>query len=106
MRLGIAQSTWGKPMKKLGFAVLGAAALALSACGSNESDTLNEAEANIAADELNALANNAAADAELEALGNQEQQLEAENAADADEADTVDDNATSPSEVEDNVQGM
>lgn len=94
-------------MNKLGFAVLAGASLALSACGGNDTDTLNEAAAGNEA-ELNALAANAAADAnaELEALGNQQQQLEAEadNAAEA--ADAVADNATDPSEVEDNVQGM
>ena len=93
-------------MKKLGFLLVGTAALALAACGSREADTLNEAEAqNYEAEALNDLAANAA-NAELEALGNQQQQLEAENAAAAAEAETVDGNATSPSEVEDDVQGM
>jgi hypothetical protein len=93
-------------MKKLGFAFLGAASLALVACGSNESDTLNETAADNQA-ELNALAANAAADAnaEMEALGNQQQQLEAEANAAA-ETNEVNANATSPSEVEDDVQGM
>jgi 3-oxoacyl-[acyl-carrier protein] reductase len=44
--------------------------------------------------------------AEIEALGNQSQQLEAENAVDANEAEPVDNAVTSPSEVEDDVQGM
>jgi uncharacterized protein YcfL len=91
-------------MKKLGFLLVGTAALALAACGSNEADTLNEAEAqNMESDALNNLAAEAA-NAELEALGNQAQQLEAENMA----AETPEpaDNATSPSEVEDDVQGM
>ena len=91
-------------MKKLGFFLVGTAALALGACGSNEADTLNEAEAqNYEAEALNDLAANAA-NAELEALGNQQQQLEAENAALA--APEPAENATSPSEVEDDVQGM
>ena len=93
-------------MKKLGFLLVGTAALALAACGRNEADTLNEAEAqNYEAEALNDLAANAA-NAELEALGNQAQQLEAENTAAAEEPETVDGNATSPSEVEDDVQGM
>jgi hypothetical protein len=93
-----------KSMKKLAFLLVGTAALALSACGSKEADTLNETEVqNIEADALNELAANAA-NAELEALGNQQQQLEAENAVAAPE--TVDGNVTSPSEVEDDVQGM
>ena len=93
-------------MKKLGFAVVAAASLALVACGGNDTDTLNEAADNEA--ELNALAANAAADAnaEMEALGNQQQQLEAEANTEAEAANEVADNATDPSEVEDDVQGM
>ena len=56
-------------MKKLGFLLVGSAALALSACGSNEADTLNEAEAqNMESEALNNLAAEAA-NAEIEALG-------------------------------------
>ena len=100
---------WGKYMKKLGFVVIGAASLALVACGKSNEDQLNESEAqNVEASALNDLAANAA-NAEVEALGTQQQQLEAENAA------TTDDNAdvtsndtlkTDPSKVEDDVQGM
>ena len=93
-------------MNKLGILLVGSAALALSACGSNEADTLNEAEApNMESDALNNLAAEAA-NAEIEALGNQQQQLEAENPAASNAAETVGDKATSPSEVEDDVQGM
>lgn len=95
-------------MNKLGFAVVGALSLVLAACGRNESDTLNESEAqNVEAGTLNDLAANAA-NAEMEALGNQQQQLEAENAdAAADEGETSNDALkTAPSEVEDDVQGM
>ena len=93
-------------MKKLGFLLVGSAALALSACGSNDADTLNEAEAqNMESEALNNLAAEAA-NAEIEALGTQQQQLEAENTAAANTDETVDGNATSPSEVEDDVQGM
>jgi hypothetical protein len=92
-------------MKKLGFLLLGTAALALAACGRNEADTLNETEVqNMESEALNNLAAEAA-NAEIEALGNQQQQLEAENTA-ANEVEAVDGNATSPSEVEDDVQGM
>jgi hypothetical protein len=90
-------------MKKLGF-VVGSTALALAACGSNNADQLNEVEAqNIEANVLNDLADNAA-NAEIEALGTQEQQLEAENI----EAPVVEvpANATDPKEVEADVQGM
>jgi hypothetical protein len=93
-------------MKKLGFLLVGTASLALAACGSNEADTLNETEVqNMESEALNNLAAEAA-NAEIEALGNQAQQLEAENTAAANEVETVDGNATSPSEVEDDVQGM
>ena len=92
-------------MKKLGFLLVGTAALALAACGSNEADTLNETEVqNMESEALNNLAAEAA-NAEIEALGNQAQQLEAENTA-SEEVETIDGNATSPSEVEDDVQGM
>ena len=92
-------------MKKLGFVVLGSAALALAACGSNKTDQLNEAEAqNVEANVLNDLADNAA-NAEVEALGTQEQQLEAENTAEAPVAEAPE-NATDPKQVEDDVQGM
>ena len=92
-------------MKKLGFLLVGTAALALAACGRNEADTLNETQVqNMESEALNNLAAEAA-NAEIEALGNQQQQLEAENTA-ANAVETVDGNATSPSEVEDDVQGM
>jgi len=92
-------------MKKLGFVVVGSAALALAACGSNNADQLNESEAqNAEASALNDLADNAA-NAEIEALGTQEQQLEAENAAESPVVEAPS-NATDPSEVEDDVQGM
>jgi uncharacterized protein YcfL len=92
-------------MKKLGFLLVGTAALALAACGRNEADTLNETQVqNMESEALNNLAAEAA-NAEIEALGNQQQQLEAENTA-ANEVEAVDGNATSPSEVEDDVQGM
>ena len=106
MRDPIRNALGGKSMKKLGFLMVGTAALALAACGSKSSDELNESEAqNIEANALNDLASNAA-NAELEALGNQQQQLEAENAANTTAPETVDGNLTSPSKVEDDVQGM
>ena len=93
-------------MKKLAFLGLGTVALALSACGSNEADTLNAEEAqNMESEALNNLAAEAA-NAELEALGNQAQQLEAENTVVANEETPADNAVTAPSEVEDDVQGM
>jgi outer membrane biogenesis lipoprotein LolB len=93
-------------MKKLGFVVLGSAALALSACGSKNADQLNEAEAqNVEANVLNDLADNAA-NAEVEALGAQQQQLDAESNEAPATVETPSSNATDPKQVEDDVQGM
>ena len=93
-------------MKKLGFVVVGSAALALAACGSKNADELNEAEAqNVEASALNDLADNAA-NAEVEALGTQEQQLDAESNEAPAAVETPSDNATDPKAVEDDVQGM
>lgn len=82
-------------MKRLVFVISGAAALALSACSGNNEDAVNNAELNQpAADDLNALANDAAANAENDALGNQ-QQLNDLNAA-------AEDNGVNPSEAQEN----
>ena len=64
---------------------VGAAALLTSACNRNNADQVNNAEMNqYGAEQLNDLANEAANNAaEAEALGNQQQQLEAQNAANA-----------------------
>lgn len=87
-------------MKRLAFALTGAAALALAGCGGNQ-DQVNNAEMNQPSpDELNELSNQAAMDAanaEAAALGNQEAQLN-----EAPPEDT-----TSPTdEQEQNVSGM
>jgi hypothetical protein len=87
-------------MKRLVFAIGGAAALALAGCSGGNQDAVNNAELNQpAAEDLNALANDAANNAEDQALGNQQQQLD-ENAA-------ADENGTNPSEAqEQNVDAM
>jgi len=89
-------------MKLRVFALTGAAALALGACSSNNQDAVNNAEMNQPASDLNALSNDAAndaANAEAEALGAQQQQLEQENA--------VADNTVNPEDAdEQNVSGM
>ena len=87
-------------MKRLVFVIGGAAALALAGCSNNNQDAVNNAELNQpAADDLNALANDAAANAEDQALGNQ-QQLNDENAA-------AEDNGSNPSEAQEkNVDAM
>jgi hypothetical protein len=87
-------------MKKLAFACLGAAALLTSACNRNNADQVNNTEMNqYGAEQLNDLANEAANNAEAEALGTQQQQLEAQNEAAA--ANTADSDAD-----EQNVSGM
>jgi hypothetical protein len=89
-------------MRKVHFAVLGAFSLALAACGGQQDDSPDAAGENVDAEELNALADNAAMEAENEAIGN-------EAAADepvGDDTDEVDENATDPSQVENDVQGM
>ena len=71
-----------KSMKRLVFLISGAAALALAACNGKNEDAVNNAELNQpAAEDLNALANDAAVNAEDQALGNQQQDLNDENAA-------------------------
>ena len=89
-------------MKRLVFAIGGAALLALGACSGSNEDALNNAELNQpSADELNAAAEQAAMDAanaEAAALGNA--QTVTENAA-------VQDNVTNPTDAdEQNVSGM
>jgi hypothetical protein len=93
---------WGlKDMKKLVFLVGGAAALALAGCNNGNQDAVNNVELNQPApDDLNALANDAAANAEDQALGNQQQQLNDENAV-------APSNGSNPSEAEEqNVDAM
>jgi hypothetical protein len=91
---------WGlKNMKRLVFLIGGAGLLALGGCNSSNQDQVSNAEINQpAADDLNALANDAAANAEDQALSNQEQNLDENAAAD---------NGPNPSEeVENNVDAM
>ena len=87
-------------MKMRVFALAGAAALALVACSSGNEDTVQNAEMNQPSADLNGLADDAAndaANAEAAALGNQQEQLEQENA----------DNTVNPADAdEQNVSGM
>lgn len=87
-------------MKRLVFLIGGAAALALSACSGRNEDAVNNAELNQpAVEDLNALANEAAANAEDSALGNQQQNATNLNA--------VGDNGSNPTEDEEqNVDAM
>src|SRR5690242_1455386 len=86
-----------KPMKKLVFLLAGVTALSLAACNRNNQDQVNNAELNQpAADQLNELANQAAADANAaNASANQAQQ------------NAVEDNTVNPTDAqEQNVSGM
>ena len=90
-------------MKGLAFVLTGVAVLALSACGGNDQDTLQNAELNQPnAEALDEQANQAALDAanaEAAALGNMQQQVQDTNAAGEE--------PTNPSdEDEQNVSGM
>jgi hypothetical protein len=78
----------------------GAAALALGGCNNSNQDAVNNAELNQpAAEDLNALANDAAANAEDQNLANQQQQLD-QNAA-------ADENGSNPTEdQEKNIDAM
>ena len=91
-------------MKKLTFALVGAASLAIAACSSGSDDATNvDVNADNAA-ELNDLANAAANDAasEAETLANQQAQLNAENEAAAEPTD----NLANQSEADAAVNGM
>jgi hypothetical protein len=89
-------------MRKLVIALAASASLAVAACSGNNQDAVDNAEMNQpAADDLNAMsldAANDAANAEAEALGTQQQQLE--------QAPAEDNTATPSDEDEQNVSGM
>lgn len=80
-------------MKKLPFAIVGAAALALAACGGQGDDALGdnvEDNYDAAADNLEAMADNTANEAEAEALEKQADALEAEGDAKEEAIDEAD----------------
>lgn len=94
-------------MIRIHLALVGAAALALAACGSQNEDALEDnIGENLQQDELNALANDAAMDAraEMEALSNQQQQLEEAPAEEPVNADAG--VVTEPSEIDDEPLGL
>jgi hypothetical protein len=97
-------------MNNLGFTLVGSAALLAAACGRNDADTLNDTQENVTAGELTNSATTAAEDAnaEMEALGTQEQQQAEETARPAEENTAVqnDSDVTDPTKVEEDVQGM
>ena len=92
-------------MKKIAFAMVGAASIALAGCGGQGDDALGEnVQENMenAADSLDALAGDAANAAEAEALGNQADQLRNEGDNLEDAIDDADVNAA----ANENVSGM
>ena len=90
-------------MKRLAFVIIGTAALTLAACNKGNEDAVNNAELNQPNAELNDIANQAAMDAanaEAQILSDQQNALNAQNAA-------AQDNTINPREAdEQNVSGM
>jgi hypothetical protein len=83
-------------MKKLSFALVGAAALALAACGGQGDDSLGDNvndNFEAAADNMEAMADNAATPAEAATLENQADALEAEGDRREEAIDDADVNA-------------
>ena len=83
-------------MKKLSFAIVGAATLALAACGGKGDDALGDNVADnyeAAADNLEMMADNTANGAEAAVLENQADALEAEGARKEEAIDDADANA-------------
>jgi hypothetical protein len=92
-------------MKKLSFAIVGAAALALAACGGKGDDALADNVADnyeAAADNLEAMADNTTG-AEAAALENQADALEAEGARKEEAIDDADANAATTNAAEVNA---
>ncbi len=91
-------------MKKLVIALIATASLSIGACSSNNQDAVDNAQLNQpAAEDLNTMSSDAAndaANAEAEALGTQQQQLEQA-------PPPVTDNSAAPTDAdEQNVSGM
>ena len=93
-------------MNKLSFAIVGAAALALAACGGKGDDALGDNVADnyeAAAENLDAMADNAASPGEAAALENQADALKAEGDRKEDAIDDADVNAAATSSAEVNA---
>ena len=93
-------------MKKFAFAAIAAASIALAGCGGQGDDSLAEnVQENMEgqAENLDALAGNAATDAEAEALGNQAEQLRDEG---NNREEAIDDADVNASEADSAVNGM
>ncbi len=93
-------------MKKLSFAIVGAAALALAACGGKGDDALADNVADnyeAAADNLEAMADNTANGAEAAALENQADALKAEGNRKEEAIDDADLNAATTNSAQVNA---
>jgi hypothetical protein len=93
-------------MKKLSFAIVGAAALALAACGGKGDDALGDNvndNYQAAADNLDAMADNTANGAEADALENQADALKAEGDRKEEAIDDADVNATTANSAQVNA---
>jgi hypothetical protein len=96
-------------MKKVAFAIVGAASIALAGCGGSGDDSLAEnTQENMEgqSDNLDALAGNAATDAEAEALGNQAEQLRNEGNQREEAIDDADVDASNAADADQAVNGM
>ncbi len=93
-------------MKKLSFAIVGAAALALAACGGKGDDALGDNvndNYQAAADNLDAMADNTANGAEAAALENQADALKAEGNRKEEAIDDADLNAATTNSAQVNA---
>jgi len=96
-------------MKKLSFALVGAASLALAACGGKGDDSLGEnVQENYenAAENLDAMADNTSNEAEAATLENQADALKAEGERKEDAIDDADVNAANSAEAAAAVNAM
>jgi len=96
-------------MKKISFALIGAASLALAACGGSGDDSLGDNvndNYEAAADNLEAAADNSGNAAAAESLENQASALETEGDRKEEAIDEADVNAANPAEANAAVNAM
>ncbi|HVM38459.1 MAG TPA: hypothetical protein VM265_08745 [Sphingomicrobium sp.] len=96
-------------MKRIAFALVGAASIALAGCGGRGDDSLGEnVQENMEAqaDNLDAMADNAGNDAAAESLGEQAEQLRQEGDRREQAIDDADVNAANQAEADAAVNGM
>jgi ABC-type glycerol-3-phosphate transport system substrate-binding protein len=96
-------------MKKISFALVGAASLALAACGGQGDDSLGDNVSEnyeAAAENLEMMADNSGNAAAAETLENQADALEAEGSRQEEAIDEADVNASNPAEANAAVNAM